>query len=104
MIEEIHFCNECFKDLDGYGVLPRQAYQVICEFYAEKRECVCKIGKNGRGNPIVWFLERKKFVVTTEMNDKYLVIKPVGYEKISDTCADFCAFREKHVFINQDEE
>jgi hypothetical protein len=96
MVEDIYFCSDCIQDLAAYGNLIKQIYEEICICYAQDKNIVCKAGKRGRGTPIIWFLERKGYVITSEVNNHYLIIKPLGLRVSGCNSVEYCAFRNKH--------
>jgi hypothetical protein len=76
----IVFCKKCYEELKGYGMPAEVIYEHICAFYAIKRKPVHMTERELKGiccrAPIIEFLERKGFLITTEADFESLLIKP----------------------------
>lgn len=80
---EIQFCTCCLQDLDHDPYI-KTLYEIICEFY-----CTSKLPFLGEDNEAMRRLENLGYVVSTEMDQDFIVVQPVGYYYAEDKCL-FC--------------
>lgn len=101
MVEKFYICKKCVDELSPYGIFAVTAFQEICAIYLHGDSVITKMGKYGRGSPILTLLEKKQFIVSTEKDFKYLYVKPIGLYSEHDTDSEthsftICKSRDKH--------
>jgi uncharacterized protein YchJ len=83
VIHQIEYCKKCIEKLGSCGKMQLDLYVLCCNQYVKGQILYSKCGNKGRGDYLVYLLERKGYIVTTESEyTNFLAIKPVGYKKL----------------------
>lgn len=96
MIKNIVVCPKCLRRLDFDT---KSLYEKICHFYIDGF-VFAKDWKDIGCHPILRRLEKKRFIVTLDIENGYLLIKPRGhviYIKDGEENHIFCAFQDIHL-------
>lgn len=79
---DIFYCQYCHEELIKYGELSLHVYDEIVKYYLmhgkSKNYHVSKNKEDHRIVPVLEFLEKKNYIVTTEIDLNILTVKPQG--------------------------
>ncbi len=106
-VEEIYLCSECGC---GLSEACQKIFFHICVTYVAKKKVIFKYPPNGEHddvNDIVFELEQKGFIASTDCSPSLVSIKPLGYSKfdvVGRTIHFFCIQPRCHESIEFDED
>lgn len=95
----VSICSKCYEDLWKKGAPALYVYQQICIEFVKKGKCQAVDSYSGfkKGDPeILKFLEKKRYIVTTELNIHCVRIKPLGHFLEENNTHFFCKENKKH--------
>lgn len=81
------YCEICKQNIEEHGELVYEIYQNICEYYAELGKPFTLHERHQNLNGIVNFLEKHKFIVSTECNLDTLAVLATGINITEDGMA-----------------
>lgn len=83
---KLTYCYCCYEELYSYGAPAVCAYEVICESIAQSNQpaLISPYEDTKVVDEIVKFLEIKGFVVTCDIGEDYIAVKPNGFMKKQD--------------------
>lgn len=98
---DIFFCDICKNKVKAYGDIAFSLFEIICESYFNEHPL--EISTDSHDGPydflqIIYFLESKGLVITTESSFSLIQVKPLGlhyYGGGMDFFAQFCIHTEK---------
>jgi len=99
LLKQLNICKKCINKIGVYGRMPLELYVLLCELYSGGEVSTCFSGKAGLGETLFQFLEKKKFIITTELDHEKLIIKPIGHKKSRSRYMEthtVCAFQKDH--------
>ncbi len=91
------YCLQCRVQLKTYGGVAETVYDHVCEWYVSNNKAV-EIDQNEIdgiqcGKPIIDFLEKKGFILTTESGKQIVAIKPTIIREIHEEILYLCSGR-----------
>lgn len=94
----VRYCPICFYKLKEWGEMPTTVFEQICEYYALTEE-VMIIEEDihalkGGYLMMIEFLEKKRYIITTECSDSQLAVLPYTIFKTDDGYR-FCMFNHE---------
>ena len=96
MMNEFSVCNACANPIFNRGSILKVVYLETCALYCqEKRPFVCSILDHLMTEPVK-FLEKRGFVISTELSKSYLGVKPINYHLIEDLGPLYCSALKEH--------
>lgn len=100
---DIFFCDLCQKKVRAYGDIAFSLFEFICESYFKNYPLeICTDSQKGPYDflQIIYFLESKGLVITTESSLFMIQVKPLGFDLFVDDIdifAHFCVHKHKAI-------
>lgn len=90
----IDYCIRCVAKISDLGAPASVLYAEICSYYTRWGPYPLNPGCEDYLYQVVQLLEQKQFVISTDIEDDILLIKPQGHHKIGRTdyfCCEPCS-------------
>ncbi len=94
MMLHINYCTKCQEELVNYGEMASTMFEQICEHYVFTNDCLSistdMYGNLFNLNGLIEFLEHKGFIVSTDIANQFLKVKPRGIVYSVDGYSTVC--------------
>ena len=96
--KKLTYCEDCNHPIFSRGAYLLSFFDEICDHFAQKETPypLNDIEKGSGKNEMVQYLERDEFVITTEISEAFIAIKPTNCHKSKKHGCLFCFQPEEH--------
>lgn len=94
-MHQIYLCKDCYRTLDHKGIV-KEEYIALLELFLMSDDLIFEGETKGKVNSIITYLEENGFIISTEIDQSLIKIKPIGHMITNNNEHTFCAFRKDH--------